>query len=97
MNKDSFAYGDSCSSERNEYKRVLECYKRWLGDVTFFVECLLQYSLKQAREWLERAKINLEICLADSYQHLQMKTLALIAILLLSICYADNTKAASAY
>lgn len=26
-----------------------------------------------------------------------MKPLALIAILLLSICYADNTKAASAY
>ena len=68
----SFAYGDSCSMERDEYKRALECYKEWLnygGGICYPSSPYYARidSLEEAREWLEKAKIDLEICLADSY------------------------------
>ena len=68
----SFAYSDSCSSERNEHKRALECYKEWLNyGRGICIPSNLYYvridSLEQARDWLEKAKLDLEICLADSY------------------------------
>lgn len=72
----SFAYGDSCSAERWEYRSALICYKSHIEGGLMAIECTndaaygvygaYASSLKAAREWLEKAKINLEICLAGS-------------------------------
>ena len=72
----SFAYGDSCSAERWEYRDALICYKSRIEGGLMALECSNRYdngvyrgyasSLKEAKEWLEKEKIDLEICLADS-------------------------------
>lgn len=65
----SFAYGGSCSAERDEYKSALKCYQTLSNGISCIPRIYpprMIRTLEEAREWIERARINLEICLADS-------------------------------
>ena len=68
-----FAYG--CSTEKEEYKRALSCYKYHLGQVYegSRMDCGYSYykygfdvvDINSARKWVELAKIDLDMCLMN--------------------------------
>lgn len=68
----SFAYG--CSTEKEEYKRALSCYKYHLGqDYRGSIDCkfsVVKYrfwvvDINSARKWVELAKMDLDMCLMN--------------------------------